>query len=92
MPSVDNGKYYFYFSRSDSELGVVEGDTPTGPWIDPLHKPLVARMAPFRRRRAIRRFCRKMNGTTYLIFGCWDYYIARLNDDMVTLAETPRQS
>jgi arabinoxylan arabinofuranohydrolase len=31
------------------------------------------------------------DGTTYLVFGCWDYYIARLNVDMVSLAEKPRK-
>ncbi len=85
-----NGKYYFYFSRGDSELGVVDGDTPIGPWSDPLHKPFVARGSVHTAARdpAI---LQEDNGTTYLIFGCWDYYIARLKDDMVTLAETPRK-
>ena len=85
-----HGKYYFYFSRGDNELGVVRGDTPTGPWIDPLHKPLVASgsVATKARDPAI---LQENDGTTYLIFGCWDYYIARLSDDMVTLAETPHK-
>ena len=83
-------EYYFYFSRGNNELGVVEGDTPTGPWTDPLHRPLVASGSVDTKARdpAI---LQEDDGTTYLIFGCWDYYIARLNDDMVTLAETPRK-
>lgn len=28
--------------------------------------------------------------TPYIIFGVWDYYLARLNDDMISLAEKPR--
>jgi hypothetical protein len=30
------------------------------------------------------------DGTSYIVFGTFDYYIARLNEDMVSLAETPR--
>jgi hypothetical protein len=85
-----HGKYYFYFSRGDAELGVVQGDTPVGPWIDPLNKPLVAKgsVQTMARDPAI---LQEDDGTTYLIFGCWDYYIARLGDDMISLAETPRK-
>ena len=85
-----NGKYYFYFSRGSTELGVVEGDTPIGPWTDPLHKPLVAKgsVATLARDPAI---LQESDGTTYLIFGCWDYFIVKLNPDMISLAETPRK-
>ena len=84
-----NGKFYFYFSRGNQELGVVEGDSPVGPWTDPIHKPLVAAgsVATAARDPAI---LQEADGTTYITFGCWDYYIARLNPDMVSLAETPR--
>ncbi len=37
-----NGKYYFYFSRGRAEIGVVEGDSPAGPWHDPLGRPFIA--------------------------------------------------
>ena len=85
-----NGKYCFYFSRGNNELGVVKSDTPIGPWTDPLHKPLVAQgsVPTAARDPAI---LQEKDGTTYIIFGCWDYYIARLNDDMVSLAEKPRK-
>jgi hypothetical protein len=84
------GKYFFYFSRGNAELGVVEGDSPIGPWTDPLHQPLVAHgSAPTAARDPA--ILQEEDGTTYIIFGCWDYYIARLNDDMTSLAETPRK-
>ncbi len=35
-----DGKYYFYFS-ADSRIGVAVSDSPTGPFQDPLGKPLV---------------------------------------------------
>ena len=30
------------------------------------------------------------DGKDYIVFGTWNYYIARLNDDMISLAERPR--
>ncbi len=35
------GKYFFYFSRGPTEIGVLMSETPVGPWIDPLRKPLI---------------------------------------------------
>jgi hypothetical protein len=85
-----NGKYYFYFSRGPEEIGVVQGDTPRGPWHDPLHKPLIAKgSCPTEARDP--GILQEEDGTSYIVFGVWDYYIARLNEDMVSLAETPRK-
>ncbi|MBD0724716.1 hypothetical protein B6A10_05950 [Flavobacterium sp. L1I52] len=84
-----NGKYYWYFSESNQQTGVVVGDSPVGPWKEPLGKPLLTSdltptdeydMAIF-----------EDDGVHYIIFGVWDYYIAKLNDDMISLAETPRK-
>ena len=36
-----NGKYYWYFSEGNQQTGVVVGDSPSGPWKDPLGKPLL---------------------------------------------------
>lgn len=84
-----NGKYYWYFSEGNQQTGVVVGDTPVGPWKDPLGKPLLTSdltptdeydMAIF-----------EDEGEHYIIFGVWDYYIAKLNYDMISLAEKPRK-
>ena len=84
-----NGKYYLYFSRGPEEIGVVVSDSPAGPWHDTLRKPLIAeRSTPTLARDP--GILQEEDGTSYLIFGCWDYYIARLNPDMTSLAETPR--
>ena len=84
-----NGKYYFYFSRGPEEIGVVEGDSPAGPWRDTIGKPLIARgSTPTEARDP--GILQEEDGTTYIVFGTWDYYIARLNADMVSLAETPK--
>lgn len=85
-----NGSYYFYFSRGPKEIGVVVGDTPSGPWTDPLGKPLVAdgQVKTEARDPGI---LQEEDGRTYIIFGLGDYFIAKLNDDMISFAETPRK-
>lgn len=37
-----NGKYYFYFPTDQFHIGVAIGDKPTGPFKDPLGKPLIS--------------------------------------------------
>lgn len=84
-----NGKYYFYFSRGPFEIGVVVSDSPTGPWTDPLKKPLIAEgSTPTEARDP--GILVDDDGTAYIVFGTWEFYIARLNEDMISLAETPR--
>lgn len=84
-----NGKYYFYFSQRNEQTGVLVGDSPAGPWHDPLGKPLlpagIVPTSPYDN-------CvfQDEDGKAYIIFGVWDYYIAQLNDDMISLAEKPR--
>lgn len=85
-----NGKYYFYLSRGPEEIGVVEGDGPAGPWHDPLGKPLIAQGStptPARDPGILQ----DQDGINYIVFGVWDFYIARLQDNMISLAERPRR-
>jgi len=84
-----NGRYYFYFSMGPKEIGVVVGVTAAGPWRDPLGKALIPRgsVATEARDPGI---LQERDGTSYLIFGTFDFYIARLNEDMISLAESPR--
>jgi hypothetical protein len=85
-----NGQYYFYFSRGPEEIGVVRGDSPAGPWKDPLGKPLIAKgSTPTLARDP--GILQERDGASYIVFGCWDFYIAKLNEDMISLAETPRK-
>ncbi|GFN30467.1 glycoside hydrolase family 43 protein [Paenibacillus xylaniclasticus] len=39
-------KFFLYFANNASGIGVLTSDSPTGPWIDPIGKPLVARTTP----------------------------------------------
>jgi arabinoxylan arabinofuranohydrolase len=84
-----NGKYYFYFSEGNEQTGVVVGDTPTGPWRDPLGRPLLTKDLTPTHEYDISVFTDR-DHTPYLVFGVWDYHIARLGEDMVSLAEKPR--
>jgi len=39
-------KFFLYFSNNGSNIGVLTSDTPIGPWIDPINKPIVDRDIP----------------------------------------------
>ncbi|WP_307719814.1 glycoside hydrolase family 43 protein [Paenibacillus kobensis] len=39
-------KFFLYFANNASGIGVLTSDSPTGPWVDPIGKPLVARSEP----------------------------------------------
>ena len=84
-----NGKYYWYFSEKNLQSGVVVSDSPAGPWKDPLGKPLLSsEMTPTHEYDM--GIIQDENGEFYIVFGVWDYYIARLNEDMISLAEVPQ--
>ena len=84
-----NGKYYWYFSEANEQTGVVVADSPVGPWSDPLGKPFLAKDLTPTHEYDISVF--EDQGHHYAIFGVWDFYIARMGDDMVSLAEEPRR-
>ena len=67
-----NGKYYWYFSRGPKEIGVVVGDSPVGPWSDPIGKLLIAEGSTPTTARDPAIF-QKPDGTSYIVFGCWNY-------------------
>jgi arabinoxylan arabinofuranohydrolase len=84
-----DGRFYWYFSQHNLAIGVMTADASRGPWTDPLGKPLIKKgdVATDPYDPAVVEY----NGNYYIIFGVWDYYIARLNNDMISLAETPRK-
>ena len=85
-----NGKYYWYFSERNRQTGVMVADHPQGPWTDPLGKPLLSENLTPTHEYDMGIF-QDTDGEYYIVFGVWDYYIARLNEDMISLAETPRK-
>lgn len=39
-------KFFLYFANNASNIGVITSDSPTGPWVDPIGKPLISRTDP----------------------------------------------
>ncbi|MBO5757681.1 MAG: family 43 glycosylhydrolase, partial [Clostridia bacterium] len=90
-----NGKYYLYFSHQQYETGVAVSDHPAGPYKDALGKPLLPRgMADTPSYDPAIFIDDDEAQTPYLVWGFTcegkQYYMARLNEDMISLAEPPR--
>jgi len=85
-----NKKYYWYFSEGNQQAGVMAADNISGPWTDPLGKPLLtSEMTPTHEYDM--GILKDKSGDYYIVFGVWDFYIAKLNEDMISLAEKPRR-
>nr|WP_145036632.1 glycoside hydrolase family 43 protein [Paenibacillus sp. Y412MC10] len=39
-------RFFLYFANNASSIGVLTSDSPVGPWIDPIGKPLITRNTP----------------------------------------------
>ena len=81
-----NGRYYFYFS-ADSSIGVAVGDSPLGPFSDPLGRPLI----PFEKDMSTIDPCVFIDddGEAYLYWGATfsgQMFMRRLNPDMLSFA------
>ncbi len=88
-----NGKYYFYFPTDQNYIGVAVGDHPTGPFHDPLGKPLITRETPgVVATRDLIDPCIFIDDdqTPYLYFGQNDVNVVELNEDMISLKEEVR--
>lgn len=87
-----DGRYYWAFSevnRPIVQIGMVTSDAPGGPWRDELGKPLLPT-------RCVDTevydpcFFKEDDGNVHILFGAFDYYIARMADDMRSVAEKPQ--
>ncbi len=85
-----NGKYYWYFSEANINIGVVVAENPKGPWLDPLGAPLIDEKLTPTKEYDVGIF-EDIDCDFFIVFGIWDYYIAKLNDDMISLAEKPKK-
>ncbi len=81
-----NNKYYFYYS-AEQQIGVAVSNLPTGPFKDPLNKPLVARGA-FGCQAIDPMVFIDDDGAAYLYFGQGNCNVVRLNDDMISFDAT----
>ena len=83
-----NGKYYFYFSDRKRGVGVMTSDLPSGPFTDALGKPLISPMHD-----PTILFDNDREKTPYLFYGDKEgggYHVAKLNNNMISLAEKPK--
>ena len=83
-----NGKYYFYFSDRKRGIGVMTSDSPSGKYTDALGKPLVSPMHD-----PTILVDDDNNKTPYIVYGDKEgggFHIARLKEDMISLAENPK--
>ena len=91
-----NGKYYLYVSNGMSETYVLSSDDPGKGFKDALGKPILPKWFTKTCSYDPTAFIDD-DGTPYILFGTpvWaggdSYYIAKLNEDMISLAETPRK-
>jgi len=89
-----DGKYYWALSDMNRDgagpqIGMVVSDAPGGPWRDPLGGPL---LLPDCADTGVYDPCFFTNddGSVYILFGVWNYYMARMSDDMLSIAEKPK--
>lgn len=81
-----NHQYYFYYA-ADVNIGVAVASKPTGPFKDPLGKPLVRK--GFRRGQMIDPMVfTDDDGTPYLYWGNGQCNIVKLNPDMISFDTT----
>ena len=85
-----NGRYYWYLSLGPRNIGVVVADSPAGPWLDPLGKPLIAEGLTPTSQRDPDIFIDD-DGEAYMVYGTFRYFLVRLGADMISLAEAPRE-
>lgn len=82
-----NGKYYFYYPFEQDYIGVAVSDKPSGPFVDPLGKPLISRetdgvVAP--RDLIDPGAFIDDDGQAYLYFGQNKVNVVKLNKDMIS--------
>ena len=77
-----NGKYYLYFC-ADAKIGVAVSDSPAGPFVDALGKPLVA-SNPDGGQAIDPAVFTDDDGRSYLYWGNGNAYVVPLNADMTS--------
>lgn len=82
-----NGKYYFYYPVEQQHIGVAVSDSPTGPFIDPLGKPLISYNSPgvvSNRDFIDPGVFIDDDGQAYLFMGQLEVNVIKLNEDMIS--------
>jgi len=91
--TLKNGKYYFYFPTDQDYIGVAVGSNPSGPFHDPIGRPLITRQTPgVVANRDLIDPCIFIDddGIPYLLFGQNHVNIVKLNEDMISFSDSVR--
>ncbi len=81
---------WWYLSDGPRRIRAMHGASPTGPWRDGSPRPLVAETdLPVQSRDPA--VFTDSDGSEWLVFGTWDFYIARLAADRTSFAAPPRR-
>ena len=84
-----NGKYFFYFSAL-MKIGVAVSDRPTGPFVDPLGKPLIEKGGKVTTNAIDPCIFTDDDGQSYFYFGSGRHaQVFKLGDDMTSLMGDP---
>lgn len=83
-----NGKFYFYFCANE-RVGVAVADKPTGPFVDPLGRPLVQKSEKVRTYPIDPYPLIDDDGQAYLFLGNGTPTVFKLKPDMITLDGDP---
>lgn len=80
-----NGKYYFYYPVERNKIGVAVSDSPTGPFIDKLQKPLIDNTGQVEKigREPIDPGLLIHDNQAYMYFGCRDLRVVKLKKNMM---------
>lgn len=83
-----NGKYYFYYPVEQTKIGVAVSNSPTGPFKDPLNKPLIDNtnnIETVGREPIDPALFIDDDGQAYMYFGCRDARVVKLKENMIEL-------
>ena len=89
-----NGAYYWALSDMNREgdgaqIAVVRSCQPGGPWEDYLGGPLLKKGDAKDTEVYDPCFFKDDSGIVYIVFGVWNYYIAKMSEDMRTVEGSP---
>jgi len=84
--ATKNGKYYYYYS-ANVNIGVGVSDKPTGPFTDPIQKPLIARGTKKGQMIDPMVFVDD-DGSAYMYWGQGQCNVVKLNEDMISCDTT----
>jgi beta-xylosidase len=85
-----NKKYYYYYS-ANVNIGVAVSDKPTGPFKDPIDKPLIKKGTKRGQMIDPMAFVDD-DGSAYLYWGQGQCNVVKLNDDMISIDTAKIQS